>query len=78
MAMAVFSKAIQGHFEGWPLVWIMSTTADIVIPYDSGKGSQARYWCKENLNGEWIHCRHGYFAFRRKDDAMAFKITWTE
>ena len=35
---------------------------------------ERKKWCKLNTEGKWIHCEHGYFDFRKKTDAMAFKL----
>ena len=72
----IFSKNILGHSEGFPGIWITRIVSEDQIDYDGPQGMMRRAWCKNNLNGKWIHCRHGYFAFKRIDDAMAYKLRW--
>jgi len=76
VCLMVFNALIHGHSEGFPIIWIFSTIYEKPIIYDSLEGLEYRYWCKDNLQGKWIHCRHGFFVFQRKDDAMAFKLVY--
>ncbi len=77
--MSVWNNVITGHKEGFPILWIFSTVVkDIRLP---PKGhtpllNQMKHWCQENCEGKWCHCKHGYFVFRKKTDAMAFKLVW--
>ena len=74
LSLMVFGKAIHGNGEAISIVWPFKTIYEKQIFYGSLEGKQRRQWCRENLNGKWIHCQHGYFVFQRKDEAMAFKL----
>ena len=78
LSLMVIGKVIYGKNEYWPILWPFRIIYEQSIYYDSIEGRQCRNWCKRNLNGEWIHCQHGYFVFKRMDDAMAFKLKWEE
>ncbi len=76
IVMSVFGRAIYGNKDKWPIIWPFRIIAEEPVDFDSEEGLERRLWCCDNLRSEWIHCRHGYFAFKRKDDAMAFKLRW--
>ncbi len=77
--MSVWHKVIYGYGEGFPILWIFSTVVkDVRIP---PKGhtpllKQMKHWCQENCEGKWSYCEHGYFVFRKKTDAMGFRLRW--
>lgn len=76
---SVWHKVIYGHGEGFPILWIFSTVVKDIRIFEKAEGTrsiQMKYWCQENCNGKWRHCDHGYFVFRKKTDAMAFKLVW--
>ena len=76
VVMSVFGRAIYGTNEKWTIIWPFRIISEEPIDFDSEEGLERRLWCYDNLRSKWIHCRHGYFAFKRKDDAMAFKLRW--
>ena len=78
IVMGIFGKVVHKTHERWPVIWSFRTIFEKPIIYDSVEGYQGRFWCEANLNGNWIHCQHGYFVFQRKDEAMAFKLVWTK
>ena len=77
--MSVWNSVITGHKEGFPILWIFSTVVKDIRISEKTDGiglMQMEHWCEENCNGKWCHCKHGYFVFRKKTDAMAFKLVW--
>ena len=77
--LGVWNKVIVGHSEGFPILWIFSTVVkDVRIPpkWHRPLLGQMKHWCQENCEGKWNYCEHGYFVFRKKTDAMAFKLVW--
>lgn len=77
--LGVWNKVIVGHGEGFPILWLFSVVVKDIRIFDddaSGRLLQMKYWCDENCNGKWKYCEHGYFVFRKKTDAMAFKLVW--
>ena len=80
--MMVWSSVITGRNEGFPILWIFSTVVKDIQIFDkddvSGQLFQMKHWCDENCSGKWKYCKHGYFVFRKKTDAMGFKLTWLE
>lgn len=74
----VWSGVITGNKEGLPILWLFSTVVKDIEIFDeeSGQLLHMKYWCDENCNGKWKYCQHGYFVFRKKTDAMAFKLMW--
>ncbi len=75
----VWSSVITGNKEGLPILWIFSTVVKDIEIFDEEESIQLlqmKYWCKENCNGKWQYCQHGYFVFRKKSDAMGFKLRW--
>lgn len=80
ITLMVFGKVIYGknNFQYMPTIWPFRTIFESMIIYDSDSGLIRREWCKSNLDGKWIHSRHGYFAFSRKEEALAFKLMWAE
>jgi len=75
-----WSGVINRNKEGLPILWLFSTVVKDVEIFDEETGQlpQMKYWCDENCNGKWRHCKHGYFVFRKKTDAMGFKLRWME
>jgi len=85
IVMGIFAKTIHGkesfidieYLIFWPLNWLFFSYTDaIVVSYESLDGAEMRVWCDVNCEGKWIQCRHGYFAFRKKSDLVAFKLRW--
>lgn len=80
--LGVWNRVITGCSEGFPIVWIFSTVVkDVrILPKEDEPQlkqlKKMKNWCQENCNGKWRHCEHGYFVFRKKTDAMAFKLVW--
>lgn len=77
--MSVWNNVITGHKEGFPILWIFSTVVEDIRIVTKGNRPHPKTmveWCDENCNGKWHHCEHGYFVFRKKTDAMAFKLRW--
>ena len=77
--LGVWNKVIVGHSEGFPILWIFSTVVKDIRIFRKTEGPrliQMEYWCRETCQGKWRHCEHGYFVFRKKTDAMAFKLVW--
>jgi len=78
---SVWHKVIYGQGEGFPIVWIFSTVVKDIRISEKTDGiglMQMKDWCQENCNGKWHHCEHGFFVFRKKTDAMAFKLVWQD
>ena len=71
---------INRPVTGLPILWLFSTVIENIIIFDdddaSGRLLQMNDWCDENCDGKWKYCRHGYFVFRKKTDAMGFKLRW--
>lgn len=77
--MFVWNRVITGHKEGFPLLWIFSTVVKDIRIFKKTEDirlMQMEDWCQENCNGKWRYCEHGYFVFRKKTDAMGFKLRW--
>ena len=75
--LMTWNQVIHGYSEGFPVVWIWSYVVSDVKIFKKDQGFiERKKWCKLNTEGKWIHCEHGYFAFRKKTDAMAFKLRW--
>lgn len=77
----VWARSIHGMPEayvGFSWIWAHSLREpELSPPYDSNKAAIMRIWCHENLEGGWTQCRNGgFFAFRKKSDALAFKLRW--
>lgn len=76
---SVWNKVIYGYGEGFPILWIFSTVVKDIRIFEKTEGDrliQMEDWCQETCQGKWRHCEHGYFVFRKKTDAMAFKLVW--
>lgn len=77
--LSVWSSVITGRIEGFPIIWIFSTVVKDIRIFEKTEDirlMQIKCWCRENCIGKWRHCEHGYFVFRKKTDAMAFKLVW--
>ncbi len=76
--LMVWSGVIGDRREGLPLLWLFSTVVIDIQLFDieDEKLTQIKDWCDENCDGKWKYCHHGYFVFRKKTDAMAFKLCW--
>jgi hypothetical protein len=77
----VWARSIHGTPEAYVgFTWIWAHTfkdPELAPHYDSERAMRMRMWCYENIDGGWVQCRNGnWFAFRKKSDAMAFKLTW--
>ena len=76
---SVWNKVIYGYGEGFPILWIFSTVVKDIRIFKKTEDErllQMEHWCNTNCQGKWHHCKHGYFVFRKKTDAMAFKLVW--
>ena len=80
LIFSVWHKIIYGHGEGgFPIIWIFSIIVKDIRVFEKTEGvrlMQMKQWCEENCIGKWRHCQHGYFVFRKKTDAMGFRLTW--
>jgi len=77
---SVWSSVITGRIEGFPIVWIFSIIVKDIRIFEKVEGArlmEMKHWCEENCIGKWRHCEHGYFVFRKKIDAMGFRLTWS-
>lgn len=77
----VWARSIHGIpevYAGFSWIWAHSFKEPELAPhYISRRAMEMRMWCRDNAEGGWTQCRNGgYFAFRKKSDAMAFKLTW--
>ena len=74
-----WNKVIFGHVEGLPILWIFSTVVEDIRVFedeDCVRLLDMKDWCSDNCNKKWRHCKHGYFVFRSKQDAVLFKMSW--
>ena len=75
--MGVWSNAIHRYKEGFPLTWIFSfVVTDLRVFDDDLRLQQIKDWCSEMCDGKWRHCRQGYFTFKKREDAVAFKLRY--
>ena len=73
--LMAWNKVIHGQTEGFPLLWIWSYVFHEVKVFETDTLLyEMTIWCRENCEGKWIHCEHGYFSFRKKTDLVAFKL----
>lgn len=77
----------RSKHNGAALDWMLATViTDIQIPdknanpkinpFDEQKLTLMKEWCDKNCTGQWRHCLYGYFIFKKKSDALAFKLAW--
>ena len=77
----------RSKHNGAALDWMFATVVeDIQIldeqvnpkinPFNAQKLEAMKAWCRTNCLGSWRHTHYGYFVFKKKSDALAFKLAW--
>lgn len=78
--MGVWNSIINGSYQIYSHVWLFSHVVEDVRVLKNKKSrfksTEMEEWCTENSKGQWRYCEHGYFAFRKLNDAFAFKLRW--
>lgn len=65
--------------HGLTLSWLFSTVVKDIRVFENKNSDllwEMKDWCSDNCSKKWRHCKHGYFVFRSKHDALLFKMTW--
>lgn len=70
--LTVFGKLVYGNKSRLLLSprWLFAKCVVIEPTKENQK------WCKNNCNGKWLPCDFGAIAFKNKDDAILFRLTW--
>lgn len=68
-------------FEKYDAFDIFGTTFNYFVKIDGVSLTHPRRnWCIENFgleNDEWVFLAGGFWCFKTKEDAIAFKLRWT-